>query len=75
MNPEEGLKEPGRIAMGVGGFVILLFTAPCVLTLFRSGYAGSDDLVGLFGVLGIGGFLLFTGLVLLYRAFTREASE
>ncbi len=72
MNPEEGFQEPGRIAMGVAGFLVLVITAPCVLGLLRSQYVVADDMVGVIGVMGLGGFLLFTGLVLLYRAFTRE---
>lgn len=64
-NPSDRKK---RIAMGVGGFLLLLAAAPCVLGLIRTGYAGSEDMVGMFGVGGLALLMIYLGVILLYQA-------
>ena len=56
-----------RIAMGVAGFVVLAGSTPCVLGLYRGGYAGTGDSVGMFGLAGLVLFVLFVGISLLYQ--------
>ena len=56
--------------MGVAGFLILLGSAPCILSLLRQGYAGTGDMVGMFGLAGLALLGLYLGVMLLYQAFT-----
>ncbi len=58
-----------RILMGVGGFLLLLAAAPSALGLIRQGYAGSGDMVGMFGVGGLVLLMIYLGVLLLYQAF------
>lgn len=59
-----------RLAMGVGGVLLLVAAAPCVFTLIRQGYASSDDLVGAFGVGGVALLVIYLGVLLVYQAVT-----
>lgn len=61
-----------RIAMGIGGFLLLLAAAPCGLGLVRSGYAGSGDMVGMFGLGGLVLLMIYLGVLLLYQALKRS---
>lgn len=62
-----------KIAYGIAGFIVLIGGTPCVLWAYANAQAGPADNVGMFGVVGLGGLVLFVGISLLYRAFRTEA--
>ena len=69
---EKRRRKYARIAMGIGGFVVLAGSTPCILALVRDGYVGTDDIVGLFGLLGLVLLVLYVGILLLYQAFKKQ---
>lgn len=75
MSSQNGFSKNIRIAMGVAGFVLLLGSTPCILMLLRDGYAGSDDMVGWFGMVGLILLVLYVGILLLYQAFKSQQAD
>lgn len=74
MSSESGPSKNARLAMGIAGFVVLAGSTPCILALIRDGYAGSDDMVGLFGLGGLILLVLYIGILLLYQALKTPKS-
>jgi hypothetical protein len=69
MTEQQSSDKKIRIALGVGGFLFLLLSTPCVLWFINVGYAAPTDTSGLFGAAGLILFVLFVGLSMLYHAF------
>ncbi len=74
MKKQSGLGKRARLAMGIGGFVLLAGSVPCIMSLVRDGYAGSGDMVGMFGLVGLVLLVLYVGILLLYQALKTPKS-
>lgn len=69
---EEKTDKRVRIAMGIGGFMIFLASAPCLLFFIRGGYVtGRNDSSGMIGIVGLGLLMAYLGFTLLYHAFRK----
>lgn len=73
MIDKDAQRKRWKLAYGVAGFVILIGGTPCVLFAYGNAQAGPADSVGMFGVFGLGGLVLFVGILLLYKAFQTDA--
>ncbi len=69
MSEHQSSDKKIRVALGVGGFLFLLLSTPCVLWLINSPYGAPTDTSGIFGTAGLILFVLFVGLTMLYHAF------
>lgn len=76
MIDRQAQKKKRKIAFGAAGFLVLAGGTPCVLWALDNARDGPDDPVGMFGVAGLGGLVLFVGVVLLYQAVkTGESTD
>ena len=72
---KDARRKKVKIAYGIAGFIVLVGGTPCVLWAYDNAQAGPADNVGMYGVFGLGGLVLFVGVLLLYQAFKSEVPE